>query len=288
MISLQPEVTRNMKEQSAISPRIRRLAWAAAAVASTLFALPGLAAPDWDIVGIRLGMTEAEVMQALEAFEPNAQITVSNAVFSYYDGVAYFETPDFLNNIRARVGGPSLGNGVTVWFSGPIGEARVIAVARRHFDGSASAPTLTQFEQSLQAKYRTPGALYEGPGSPVWEEEGKPSCIRIAEQGNQTRPYLGSLFMSTAQTSNDPDNIENTIDGMRARGAQGLLPADLATCGAFVFYRYHVGDPVVSFTAGMFDVGAMIATERSRFAWVESLEAEAVQRRQGQGQAPRL
>jgi hypothetical protein len=277
-----------VKKQSAAFPGIRHLARAAAAAGLALFALPGLAAPDWDIVGIRLGMTEAQVMEALEAFEPNAQITVSNAVFSYHDGVAYFETPDFLNNVRARVGEPSLGLGITVWFSGPIGEARVVAVARRHFDGSASAPTLTQFEQSLQAKYRTPAALSEGPGSPVWEEEGKPSCIRIAEQGNQTRPYLGSIFVSTAQTSNDPENIEDAVERMRDRGAQGLLPADLSTCGAFVFYRYHPGDPVVSFFAGMFDVGAMIATERSRFAWVDRLEAEAIQRRQGQSQAPRL
>jgi hypothetical protein len=278
----------DMKEQSAIFPGIRHLARAAAAVALSFCALPGLAAPDWDIVGIRLGMTEAEVMQALEAFEPNAQITVSNAVFSYYDGVAYFETPDFLNSIRARVGNPGLGLGIKVWFSGPIGEARVVAVTRRHFDGSASAPTLTQFEQSLQAKYGPPAAPYENPGSPVWEEQGKPSCIRIAAEGNQTRPYLGSPFVSTAQTSNDPDNIENAIERMRERGAQGLLPADLSTCGAFVFYQYHPGDPVVSFTAGMFDVGAMIATERSRFSWVEQLEAEAVLKRQSQSQAPRL
>jgi hypothetical protein len=275
-----------MKQPTAILYDVRQLVRAIAALVLTAWTLPGFAAPDWDIIGIKIGMTEAQVREALMAFDPKAKITAYNATFSYHDGVSHHQTPEFLNTIEMRVGEPSLGNGIKAWFSGPIGEARVIAVARKHYDGSRNAPTLAQFEQSLQAKYKNATSQLDS-SNPVWEEAGKPSCVRITAGPNQSRPHLGT-FVSTAQTFNNPNDIENMIEKRRARESKGLLPKDLATCGAFTFYMYHRGDPVKMFTAGMFDLGAMIATERSRNAWVDKFEAEATRKRQGQGQAPRL
>jgi hypothetical protein len=47
-------------------------------------------------------------------------------------------------------------------------------------------------------------------------------------------------------------------------------------------------DPVSGFIAALFDVGGMAATFRARNEWVDALEAEAISKRQGQGQAPQL
>lgn len=38
-----------------------------------------------DIVGVRLGMTEADVRAALQAFDPNLKITPVMGVFNYSD-----------------------------------------------------------------------------------------------------------------------------------------------------------------------------------------------------------
>jgi hypothetical protein len=72
-----------------------------------------------------------------------------------------------------------------------------------------------------------------------------------------------------------------------AQQSQDPLPADLTTCGTFVYYTTGM-DPVRGFMAGLFDVGAIFETYRSRNAWVGDLEAEAIRKREGQSQAPRL
>lgn len=38
----------------------------------------------------------------------------------------------------------------------------------------------------------------------------------------------------------------------------------------------------------MFDVGAIVATQRARNAWVQQLEEEAIKKREGQAEAPKL
>lgn len=273
-----------MRAQEPTLSRARQLARAAAAVALFACAAPAVAAPDWDIVGVRLGMTEAEVKAALKAFAPSAKITTYNSSFPYYDGVSNFQTPQFLNSVDVRV--DNLGNGVKAWFSGPVGEARVIAVARRHFSNT-NPPSLGQFDQSLTAKYGQSTGMYQT-DSPTWEESGKPSCIRIRDQGSQTRIYLSGPLQQSAQTFNPMNDVTGDLEKKRGGLAKGLLPADLTTCGAFVFYNRTNINPVKMFYAGLFDVGAIVATERSRNAWVDQLQAEAVRKREGKGQAPRL
>jgi hypothetical protein len=54
-----------------------------------------------DSVGLRLGMSEDEVMAALDAYNPDMNITIVESYYSYTDGVEYFATENFLGEIRA-------------------------------------------------------------------------------------------------------------------------------------------------------------------------------------------
>lgn len=247
-------------------------------------ATPALAA-DWDIAGIKLGMTEAEARAALKAFDAQSPIKPQHQAFSYSDGVSHFQTPPFLNALQMTIGPMAMSTGIKVWFSDHLsGEPRVIGVARRHQDHSPAAPTLAKFNQSLEGKYGKPTGV-ASPRDPVWEEAGKPSCIRVKDYYGKVQPGPGP-FTSMAQSLTDPRGFENEIEKNRAGGAP--LPKDLATCGTFVFYSHADADPVKVFYGGLFDVGAMIATERARNKWVDDLEAEAVRKRESQSQGPRL
>jgi hypothetical protein len=274
-----------MKHQKSFPAGIRRSALVIAALALGAASLPVVAAEDWDIVGIKLGMTEAEVRQKLKEYAPKANVQVFNSGYSYSDGVNSFQTPPFMNALQAKPGDVSKGaeNGVKVWMSGPVGEARVIAIARKFQDFSTTAPGKAQLAQSLEQKYGKPAGLAAGDGEPIWEQAGKPTCMR-ANNGNGLRLHVGP-FGSMAQNLSDTQNIESQLEKMRSKSPG--MPADLSTCGAIVFYNY-LGDPVATFHAGIIDVGAMVATERARNKWVDELEAEAVRKRQGQSQTPRL
>jgi hypothetical protein len=62
-----------------------------------------LAAPDWDIVGLRLGMTEAEARTAFQADDAKGKIVATQSGFAYSDKVDSFRTPPFLNSLELRV-----------------------------------------------------------------------------------------------------------------------------------------------------------------------------------------
>lgn len=243
----------------------------------SLFARSAFAAPEWDMLGIRLGMTEAQVREAFKAYDPNGKIMASNAAFSYSDKVNSFRTPDFLDTLELRVTRLSIQIPLKVWFSGPVGEARVIGVARQEYN-IPNPVTAAQFQQSLAGKYGQPTVT--AGTMPVWEEAGKPSCIRASWGVN-----LGEF----PQVVTGQKKIAQAVAALEAlqQSSSGTLPADLASCGTFLYYTAGM-DPVKAITGGMFDVGAIMATHHSRNAWVDQLEAEAVRKREGQAQAPRL
>jgi hypothetical protein len=78
----------------------------------------GTAPEKLDVVGIRLGMTEAEVRGALKAFDPELKIAAVTGVFNYSDGVNHaLKTPGFLDRLEA--GNGNQGASIKVCFSGP-------------------------------------------------------------------------------------------------------------------------------------------------------------------------
>src|SRR5690606_517518 len=163
-----------MKQQWSTFGALRHFRRAGALLALSVCAAPALAAPDWDILGVKLGMTEAEVREQFKAYEANGQVVAVNGRESDSDGVTGLRTPDFLDTLELRVTRRSIQIPLKVWCSGPVDEPRVIAVARA--EGNLPNPvSASQFQQSLEAKYGQPTAA--AGTMPVWEEADKPSCI---------------------------------------------------------------------------------------------------------------
>ncbi|MGQ3054583.1 MAG: hypothetical protein ACT6S0_22595 [Roseateles sp.] len=256
-------------------------ATAAAVLVLCTAASPSLAAPDWDMAGVKLGMTEAEVKAALVAYDPKGKISASNSSYNYSDGLNSHRTPAFLSSMEIRVVRLAQWTPIKVWFSGPDGPARVIAIARN--EGNLPNPvTRGQFLQSLQAKYGPPTAQWSN-GMPYWEANGKPSCVRTRSGGQVN-------FGEFPQVTSGHKTLDQAVGLLEAQQQQPggfyTLPADLTSCGTFMYYT--AVDPVSLYTGGMYDVGAIVATQRARQAWVDKLRSEAVRKREGQGQAPRL
>ncbi len=56
---------------------------------------------NFEMAGIRLGMTEAEARAAIRAFDPTLRITSVMGVFNYNDGVNHaLRTPEFLDRLE--------------------------------------------------------------------------------------------------------------------------------------------------------------------------------------------
>ena len=248
-------------------------------------ALPAMAAPDWDIAGLKLGMTEAEVRAAFLAYNPKGKIFAQSLTSSYSDKVSNFRTPPFLSRMELRVTDKAIHIPLYVWFSGTGagGEPRAIAIVR-HEANLANPPAAAQFMQSLVAKYGQPTAA-DSARTPYWEEPGKPSCIRVTH--GIANPFALNLTYKS-ELSEGVDTLERRQQGSGGGGTPVGMPADLTRCGAHLFYYGTNTDPTNTFTGVMIDVGAVVAATHAREAWVGQLEADALRKRADQGQVPRL
>lgn len=246
---------------------------------------PAMAAPDWDIAGLRLGMTEAEVRAALLAYNPKGKIFAQNLTATYSDKVESFRAPPFLSRMELRVTGMAIHIPFYVWFSGTGegDEPRAIAIMR-HEANLPNPPSAAQFMQSLVAKYGQPTAA-DSARTPYWEEPGKPSCIWLTHGINN--PFASNLTYKS-ELSEGVDALERRQQGTGGGGTAVRLPADLGQCGVHLYYYGTTSDPANSFTGVMIDVGAVVAATRAREARVGQLEAEAIRKRAGRGQVPRL
>lgn len=243
-----------------------------------------------DITGIKLGMTEAEVMRAVKAADPTAR--VMNRIVSYYpysDGVKGFQTSEFLSELEFRTANQST---FRIWFASPPSEPRAFAIMRNAFDRN-NPPSRQQFTAALTAKYgQTQFHYVPNTGSNVgqWSEPGKPECAvssnaRIAIDGsNETLLPSGAVgavdVLERMARSKNPNLLRNMGTSI-----------DVARCGTVL--RYTWGGPpndpafaISEFTAWLVDQGGMVKAQRKSDQWVKQLEAEAVGKRQGA--VPRL
>lgn len=245
----------------------------------------GIPASGMDIAGLRIGMTEADAMAALRAFDPGAKVTRRTvASFPYFDGASMLQAPEFLDQLEVSTnGGP-----FRVWFTGLPSESRVFAVNRR---GAAERPPGSeQFVSSLVSKYgpfdaRSP-ARPGGQTVVQWGEEGKPQCTVGKDRAGQRVPAENSTGTLL------PPQAAKTLEQQARQGYPHLREAlgtamDPARCGVVLRYEW-LGDPVASFEAWLVDQGGMIAMGRQSAQWVEQLKADAVRAREGQGTVPRL
>jgi hypothetical protein len=172
-----------------------------------------------------------------------------------------------------------------VFFSGPVEEVRVIGISRTGILIN-NRPTAEQFMNSLISKYGQPtGVSNNNKSQPVWEVAGKPSCVRVRDYKNDVHinmpPGMGQSMIINA-------NAEQFLASRSGNNTgKGLIPEDVTQCGTFLSYNLG-GDPVSTFSAELFDLGKLVMIDRSRTAWADQLEEEAIQQRIGQGQAPKL
>jgi hypothetical protein len=269
-----------MKNQSAASSRTRHLARAVAVLGLAGYALPGVAAPDWDIVGIRLGMTEQEARAAIQAHSEQAVSGDQMLKFTFSDGAKQQETPQFLATINVRIPGPPNTldtEGMTLEFSAPPLEQRVIGV-RRALSTYKNPPPLDRMHASLTQKYGQPlrdttGGLGMKIRNLSWAEPGKAQC------GGER------FFFPGAKQS--PSDLRKFYQYQQ----QQLAPADLSQCGAQmrVTMQYPEGGASVNtLVIEMNDYGYILPALEATAKWLADLEAEARRVRLGSGEVPRL
>ncbi|MCW5655500.1 hypothetical protein [Hydrogenophaga sp.] len=255
------------------------LAWVAPALAQTT--TTPLAR--MDIAGVRIGMTEAEAVKAIQAFDASAKMTSrSVGYFPYFDGVNHLQTPEFLDQMSFRTADAGIG----VWFSGPPSEPRVFAVVRR--GSPPQPPSGEQMLSALTAKhgpFNVRSAPRAGGGAVVhWDEEGKAQCTVVKERNGQKAPWSNAL--GTLVPPNAVKTLEQYARQDVFRDALGAS-RDAAKCGTVLRYEWG-SEPVRNFEAWLVDQGGMVAASRKSVQWVEQLKAEAIRKRQGQGAAPKL
>lgn len=236
-----------------------------------------------DIAGVRIGMTEAEVVKAIQAFDPGAKLSSrSMAYVPYFDGVNHLQTPEFLDQLGFR----TANGGIGVYFTSPPSEPRVFAVSRR--ESPPQPPSGEQMLAALTAKHG-PFNVRSTP-SPTggvvvhWDEEGKAQCLVTKDRKGQRTPSLNA--MGTLLPPNAVKVIEQQARQDVFRDALGAS-RDASKCGTVLRYEWG-SEPIRSFEAWLVDQGGMVAANRKSVQWVEQLKAEAVRKRQGQGSTPKL
>lgn len=253
-----------------------------AALALLAGATPSLAAPDWDIVGIRLGMSPAQARAAIAAHAPKAQITDYTRQLAYSDGVVEKPFPDFLSAINASQGPANKSETLEVMFSAPPMEQRVIRVIRTLVMYDDPLP-MERAMAAVAQKYGKPHKVLEanlGSGNfSRWVEPGKMVC-------GDTAP--------TSMDARQAPPVDNTPNGFSQYGAwqqRKQAPVDAANCSAALVVNLvtRPGNAFVremKFT--MTDPGYAIPAMRATAKQIADLEAQARKARQNSGTAPKL
>jgi len=253
------------------------LTWIAPALAQTTTPVAKM-----DIAGVRIGMTEAEVVKTIQAFDSSAKSTSrSVAYFPYFDGVNHLQTPEFLDHMGFR----TVDADIRVWFTSPPSEPRVFAVVRR--SSPAQPPSGEQMLSALIAKhgpFNVRSVPRAGGGAVVhWDEEGKAQCTAAKERGHRV-PW--SNAMGTLIPPNAVKVLEQYARQDVFRQALGAS-RDVSNCGTVLRYEWG-SEPVRNFEAWLVDQGGMVTANRKSVQWVEQLKAEAVLKLQSQGKPPKL
>lgn len=255
------------------------------AVSALLFvALPSRAAPDWDIVGIRLGMTPAQARAALQTHAPKAEVTEFTRQFSYNDGVKDQPLPGFLGSITvSQAPAPGSSETLEVMFSAPPMEPRAIRVIRTLTMPGDPVP-LERAMTSLTQKYGPPAAVLEahtGRGNVSrWVEAGKTVCGQTAANSQDARQ------------APPVDNAPAGLGHYKAWHQRKLAPADASNCSAALVVNLVTAAPrnplVGEMKFVMTDPGYAVAAMQATAQQIGELQAQARKARQASGSVPKL
>lgn len=231
---------------------------------------------DFDIVGIRLGMSVDEVYSALKAHGvDHKNIQEHRQYYNYSDGVTNLNTDEFISYIDATKNTGS-SDSLSIFFSpGPRG-GRTVAVIRT-VQNAANPPTRRQFLEALRKKYGAPTS--EDISTVQWDfPAGKIQCL-VGNVGSYqpTQPsILKKIYGANVGTRN------GVLHNSKAKS--------LADCASYLTYAMPSGDdsPVLTARAVMVDVAATADGELSANEWVAGLAEKARKAREVKGVAPVL
>ncbi len=233
----------------------------------------------FDIVGLRLGMTEQEAMAALQAHDPTLNIARVDSYYNYTDGVQTFQTDQFLGELRAsRPNSQQAAPAFTLLFSPPPQGGKLWAVSRRE-KIAQDPPSIAQYSQALEQKYGKPTAVSPGNYSLSWDfPADKPRCLARDPQ----RPGF-----PTYRPKSDGSDLKIHLMAANQRNPS---PPDYKTCGSQLYFILSTAadDVVGSFEAIMFDIGHYVTASEAADAQVQALEQTAREAREGKGQMPSL
>jgi hypothetical protein len=253
------------------------------ALAMLLAPVAPQAAPGWDIVGIRLGMTEQQARGAIKAHSAQAQIAQSTLKFTFSDGAKQQETSSFLATIAAQIPGPAGASDterVELEFSPPPREQRVVRV-RRALTTYRDPPPLQRMQESLMQKYGRPlDTRTFGIGIKnhfmSWAEAGKTIC---GQQAGKPIAMIG--------VGQSPRNLTK----FRQYQQQKLAPADLSSCSGVLQVQMDYregGTSVNTLVLQMVDYGYILPALEATAKWIADQEAEARKTRLNSGTTPKL
>lgn len=238
----------------------------------------------FDIVGLRLGMTEDEALAALKAHDPTLEVTIGNGFFYYSDGVQQFETEEFLAQIAAQLQPPQqVAPAFTLLFSPPPQGGRLWAIERRE-KTTQNKPSLQQYVAALEQKYGKPSAVSPGMNSMVWDfPADRPNCM----PRDPSRPGFPTYRPSS-------DSGSALLMTLQAAHQRNPSPPNFADCGSHLYFilsstgGFDSGGVVDEFQAIMLDVGHFVGASEAAEAQVAELEAAARRKRESQGEVPTL
>ena len=261
----------------------RRCVLALAAWALLAGSAPSVAAPDWDIVGIRLGMSPEQARAAIKAHAPKAEVTDTTRQFSYNDGVRQQQTPGFLGGITATQGPSNKSETLEVMFSAPPMEQRVIRVIR----------TLVMIDDPLPME-RAMAAVTQKYGQPprvLEAHNGRGNFLRWVEAGKTVCGDNAPTSMDARQTP-PVDNSPAGLSPYEAWQRRKLAPADAAQCSAALVVNLVTRAPreplVTEMKFVMTDPGYAIPAMRATAQQLADLQAQAGKARQNSGATPKM
>ncbi len=249
------------------------------ALAALLCSATSLQAAPWDIVGIKLGMTEQEALAAIKAHSPQAQVTTNSLKFTYHDGAKQQETESFKSGLVVRV--PKTGQDgetIQVEFSAPPLEQRVISL-RRTLSSYADPPALERMISTVTQKYGKPTTESKyGIGHVTtqfgWAEANRKPCGKVDK---------GLLLPPVSQAPN--------LRWYELQQRNKLAPADPTQCSPVLQAKLTTapgGSSVVTMEFQMTDPGHGVAAMQATAKWLADLEAQARKARLNSGDAPKL
>lgn len=244
-----------------------------------LCAMAATAQAPFDIVGLKLGMTEQEAIAALQAHDSTLNITRVDSYYNYTDGIETFQTDQFLGELQAkRQNSQQVVPEFSLLFSPPPQGGRLWAVTRRE-KIAANPPSIVQYVQTLEQKFGKPAAVSPGNYSLAWDHPAdKPGCLPRDPQ----RPGF-----PTYRPKSDGSDL---LFHLQAAHQRNPSPPDYKACGSHLFYILSTpaDDVVGSFEAIMFDVGHYVTASEVADNEVKALEQAAREARAGKGQMPSL